>query len=67
MGGVSMFALLALGGDIGCLLGPPVVGVVAETFGNNLNVSFLFSAAFPAIMLIALFFLSKKHKNKNTH
>ena len=66
-GGVSMFALLALGGDIGCLLGPPVVGVIAEAFGNDLSISFLFSAVFPAIMLVALFFLSQKQKPSQTH
>ncbi len=66
MGGVSMFALLALGGDIGCLLGPPTVGIIAEAFGNNLRISFLFSMLFPAIMLLALFRLKRQNaKNKN--
>lgn len=64
MGGVSMFALLALGGDIGCLLGPPTVGLIAEAFGNNLRISFLFSAIFPAMMLIVLLRLAKKAKTK---
>ena len=54
-GGISMFALLALGGDIGCLIGPALVGTVAEQFGNNLRVSFLVSILFPALMLIALY------------
>lgn len=62
-GGVSMFALLALGGDIGCLLGPPSVGVIAEIFGNDLRVSFLFSAVFPALMLLVLIILARKSKN----
>ncbi len=64
MGGVSMFALLALGGDIGCLLGPPTVGILAEAFGNNLRISFLFSAIFPALMLVVLIALARRTKKE---
>ena len=51
-GGVRMFAILALGGDIGCLVGPTAAGWIAEAFGNNLKLSFLISAIFPAIIII---------------
>ena len=51
-GGVKMFALLALAGDMGCTAGPTTAGWIAETFGNNLKVSFIFSIIFPAVMIL---------------
>ena len=66
-GGVSMFALLALGGDIGCLSGPALVGALADLLGGNLRLSLLFSIIFPVIMLLALYALrkfTKKEKNR---
>lgn len=66
-GDVSMFALLALGGDIGCLTGPALVGALADLFGGNLRISLLFSIFFPALMLFALYVLrrlTKKEKNR---
>ena len=51
-GGVRMFALLAMAGDIGCLAGPTAAGWIAECFGNNLRVSFLFSSIFPLLILL---------------
>ena len=51
-GGVRMFALLAMAGDIGCLVGPTAAGWIAEGFGNNLRIAFLFSAIFPLVILI---------------
>ena len=56
-GGVRMFALLALAGDTGCIVGPSVVGAVAETLGNNLQISFLISALFPIIILVLIPFV----------
>ena len=65
-GDVRMFALLALGGDIGCLAGPTAAGWIAEAFGNDLKLSFLISAIFPiAIILIVIALYGKKSvKNK---
>ena len=34
-GGRAMFALLALGGDIGCSGGPTLVGMVSGAFGDR--------------------------------
>lgn len=34
-GGPAMFALLALGGDIGCALGPYVAGIVSDRVSNS--------------------------------
>lgn len=63
-GGVSMFALLALGGDLGCLVGPALVGTVAELLGNNMRVSFLFSILFPVFMLFALYLSVRLSRRK---
>lgn len=35
-GGTAMFALLALGGDVGCTGGPTLVGMVSGAVGDNL-------------------------------
>ncbi len=64
-GGVSMFALLALFGDFGCMIGPSIAGGVADLFGENIRVGFAISAVFPTILLISVLYLihySKKEK-----
>ncbi|MBR0303523.1 MAG: MFS transporter, partial [Clostridia bacterium] len=40
-GGPAMFALLALGGDIGCSVGPYLTGVVSDTVSNSARLSSL--------------------------
>lgn len=62
-GGSAMFAMLALAGDIGCSVGPTLVGFVAEANGDSLKSGLLLSIIFP-ITLIAAAFLCKKIKNK---
>ncbi len=62
-GGVAMFALLALGGDMGCSIGPWVTGFVADQ--TNLNTGLLTGLIFPAVMLIGLLILGSMIKNKN--
>lgn len=52
-GGVRMFALLALAGDVGCVVGPSVAGFIADMFGGDLKISFIVSAVFP-LMILAL-------------
>lgn len=49
-GGVRMFALLALAGDLGCVAGPSLAGATAELFGGNLQISFIISTIFPFII-----------------
>ncbi len=64
-GGVRMFALLALAGDTGCIVGPSLAGTVAEQFGNDLQVSFLVSAIFPLIILALIpFVILLANKNR---
>lgn len=52
-GGTALFALLALGGDLGCSGGPTLVGLVAGADGN-LRRGILAALVFPALLLICL-------------
>ena len=61
-GGIKMFALLALAGDIGCTVGPSSAGFIAQLFGHNLRISFLFLALFPAIMIVLILMIRKNAK-----
>lgn len=63
-GGVRMFALLAMAGDLGCLVGPMAAGWIAEACGNRLQVSFLVSAVFPALILLMIFLEMKKRRRR---
>lgn len=60
-GGTAMFALLALGGDVGCSGGPTVVGMVSGALGDNLKMGILAGVVFP-VMLLAGIVLCKKMK-----
>lgn len=53
-GGTAMFALLALGGDVGCSGGPTVVGIVADRLGDNLKMGILAGVAFPILLLAGI-------------
>lgn len=53
-GGTAMFALLALGGDVGCAGGPTVVGIVSSMFGDNLKTGILAGVLFPVLLLIGI-------------
>lgn len=50
-GGTSLFALLALGGNIGCSAGPTFTGFISSAFGGNLKTGILFAIIFPVLML----------------
>ena len=58
-GSTAMFALLAVGGDMGCTLGPIVVGTVADSAGGDLRIGMAAGIIFPLLMLISLFFTPK--------
>ena len=53
-GGTLMFALLALGGDVGCSLGPTLVGVTSGLMQDNLRLGILTAVVFPVLLLILL-------------
>lgn len=56
-GGTAMFALLALGGDVGCTGGPTLVGMVSGAFGDDLKVGILAGMLFPILLLTGILFL----------
>lgn len=53
-GGTAMFALLALGGDVGCSGGPTVVGLVSSALGDNLKMGILAGVVFPTLLLLGI-------------
>ena len=69
-GGVKMFALLALAGDMGCTVGPTTAGLVAEIANNNLSIGFLASIVFPVLIIIFIPIImsckSRHHQGKDT-
>lgn len=54
-GGTAMFALLALGGDLGCSAGPAVVGIVSELAGDRMQMGILAAVVFPLFFTCSLF------------
>lgn len=59
-GGTAMFAFLALAGDLGCSVGPTLVGNISADFQNNLKAGILAAIIFPIILFIGLLPKSKK-------
>lgn len=57
-GGTALFALMALGGDAGCALGPAVVGAVADASGS-LSTGLLAGLAFPVLMGVGVWSLHR--------
>lgn len=58
-GGTAMFALLALGGDVGCSGGPTLVGMVSGVFGDNLKMGVLAGIIFPVLLLTGMILCSR--------
>lgn len=54
----ALFALLALAGDIGCSIGPGLVGIFCDLF-VNLKLGLAFSAIFPIILVVYLLKLNR--------
>ena len=53
-GGTTIFALLALAGDIGCSSGPTMVGFISSALQDNLKLGLLSAIIFPILMLAGL-------------
>ncbi len=51
MGGIPLFSILALAGDIGCLVGPSAAGGIADAMGGDLRYAFYFAMLFPAVCM----------------
>jgi len=58
-GGTALFALLALGGDAGCAIGPAVVGAAADAFGS-IPEALALGIVFPVLMLVGLAALRRR-------
>lgn len=59
-GGTAMFALLALGGDIGCTAGPTLVGLAAGAAGGALKVGLAAAIVFPAVLTLVTVLLRRR-------
>lgn len=66
-GGTAMFAFLALAGDVGCSLGPTIVGRVSSIFNDNIKIGILSSSIFPILLIIGIILsgINKKDKTLN--
>ena len=53
-GGTAMFALLALGGDVGCSGGPTLVGMISSALNDDLKKGILAGVVFPLLLLIGI-------------
>ena len=80
-GGTAMFGILAVLGDVGCSVGPALMGAVSGAVSGNAKIAasfpnltadqlglksgMLFSAVFPAFILIGVLLLTRFHKSAN--
>lgn len=66
-GGTALFAFLALAGDVGCSLGPTIVGRLSSIFNDNIKIGILFSSIFPILLIIGIILsgINKKIKFNN--
>ena len=53
-GGTTMFALLALAGDLGCSGGPTLAGLVSSYAGGSLKTGIFAAIIFPVVLLLGL-------------
>lgn len=59
-GGTAMFALLALGGDLGCSGGPTLVGLVSSAAGGHLRTGIMAGIVFPVLLLAGLVYSTRR-------
>lgn len=64
-GGTSLFALLALAGDVGCSGGPTLVGFVSSLASDDLKRGILVGVIFPVLLLVGILLLRKKNTKGN--
>lgn len=80
-GGTAMFGILAVLGDVGCSVGPALMGAVSGAVSGNAKIAasfpnltadqlglksgMLFSAVFPTLILIGVLLLTRFHKAAN--
>lgn len=59
-GGTAMFALLALGGDLGCSSGPTLAGFVSGRLDDDLRKGILAAVIFPVLLVLGVLGLNRK-------
>ena len=66
-GGTAMFALLALGGDVGCSAGPTLVGIASGIFQDDLRMGIFTAVVFPVALLLFLFIfrMNTRHQTRD--
>ena len=63
-GGTAMFGLCALGGDIGCTLGPAIMGWIAAAFDGNLRAGMCAGLGYATLLFLGLLLLKKVGRRK---
>ncbi len=63
-GGTAMFAMLALGGDLGGTLGPSIVGNISQQFGNDLHIGVLSAIGFPVVLVICVLIVRRMRRRQ---
>ena len=61
-GGTPLFSLCALFGDLGCSVGPTLVGLAADARGGALSFGLLLATAFPLVLAVFLLCLGRDKK-----
>ncbi|WP_312107121.1 MFS transporter, partial [Lachnoclostridium sp.] len=59
-GGTAIFAILALAGDVGCALGPAIVGFIANRSAYGLRAGMVPVLIFPVIMIVGVYIIQTK-------
>ena len=67
MGGTPMFGMLAIFGDLGCIVGPELTAVVSSVKGMELRHGIFAAAIFPLVIFVLCFvlFIADKRKKRN--
>jgi len=66
LGGTAMFALMALAGDLGCSLGPSLIGTVSDAVGGDLKAGTLAGVIFPLGLVTVLLLRRRKGMSHNS-
>lgn len=65
-GGTALFAMLALGGDVGCSAGPTLVGIVSSAWNDNLKTGILAGIVFPITLLLGIFLCARLQTRRSS-
>jgi fucose permease len=66
LGGTGLFALLAMGGDLGASVGPVVIGVITQRAADDMRVGMLAGCVFPAFLILAICLIKARVIKKKT-